>query len=51
MQAVIDRFNASQDRIVIDYYDPTGQIDRKTLVVTAGGDPPGHRGAPRAEHP
>jgi len=40
MQAVIDKFNASQDRIVVDYYDQTGEIDRKTLVVTAGGDPP-----------
>jgi multiple sugar transport system substrate-binding protein len=40
MQTVIERFNHSQDRIVVDYYDATGQIDRKTLVVTAGGDPP-----------
>ncbi len=39
-QAVIDRFNASQNHIVVDYYEATGQIDRKTLVATAGGDPP-----------
>jgi multiple sugar transport system substrate-binding protein len=39
-QAVIDRFNASQSRIHVDYYEATGQIDRKMLVATAGGDPP-----------
>jgi len=39
-QAVIDRFNASQNRIHVDYYEATGQIDRKTLIATAGGDPP-----------
>lgn len=39
MQATIDAFNASQDRIVVDYFQ-TSQIDRKTLVATAGGDPP-----------
>src|SRR5690606_24923015 len=39
MQATIDAFNASQDKIVVDYY-PTSQVDRKVLVATAGGDPP-----------
>jgi multiple sugar transport system substrate-binding protein len=39
-QAVIDRFNGSQNRIHVDYYEATGQIDRKTLIATAGGDPP-----------
>jgi ABC-type glycerol-3-phosphate transport system substrate-binding protein len=39
MQAAIDAFNRSQDRIVIDYL-PISQIDRKVIVATAGGDPP-----------
>ena len=39
MQATIDAFNRSQDKIVVDYY-PTSQVDRKVLVATAGGDPP-----------
>jgi len=39
MQTVIDAFNASQDRIVVDYF-PVSQIDHKTLIATAGGDPP-----------
>jgi multiple sugar transport system substrate-binding protein len=38
-QAVINRFNRSQDRIVVDYYS-VSHPDRKTLVATAGGDPP-----------
>jgi hypothetical protein len=50
MQAVIDKFNASQDRIVVDYYDQTGEIDRKTLVVDGRRRPAGPRRAPRAEH-
>lgn len=39
MQQVIDAFNRSQDRITVDYYS-TSLVDRKTLVATAGGDPP-----------
>jgi ABC-type glycerol-3-phosphate transport system substrate-binding protein len=39
MQATVDAFNRSQDKIVVDYY-PTSQVDRKVLVATAGGDPP-----------
>ena len=39
IQTVIDRFNQSQDQIVVDYYS-TSSVDRKTLVATAGGDPP-----------
>jgi ABC-type glycerol-3-phosphate transport system substrate-binding protein len=39
MQQVVDAFNRSQDRIVVDYY-PVSQVDQKTLVATAGGDPP-----------
>lgn len=39
MQATIDAFNASQNKITVEYFQ-TSQIDRKTLVATAGGDPP-----------
>lgn len=39
VQAAIDAFNRSQNRIIVDYYQ-TSEIDRKTLVATAGGDPP-----------
>lgn len=39
MQEVVDRFNRSQDRIVVEYF-ATSDVVRKTLVATAGGDPP-----------
>ncbi|QYM79164.1 ABC transporter substrate-binding protein [Horticoccus luteus] len=39
IRAVIAEFERSQDRIAIDYL-PVGLIDRKTIVATAGGDPP-----------
>lgn len=39
MQAVVDRFNASQDRIVVEFLS-ISTVDRKTIVATAGGDPP-----------
>lgn len=39
MQAVVDAFNRSQDRIVVEFLS-TSSVDRKTLVATAGGDPP-----------
>ena len=39
MRAVVDAFNRSQDRIVVDALS-VSQIDRKTLIATAGGDPP-----------
>ena len=39
MQAVIDKFNASHEGIIVDYY-ATSVPDRKTIVATAGGDPP-----------
>lgn len=39
MQRVVDQFNASQDRIWVDFLT-VAQIDRKTIVATAGGDPP-----------
>jgi ABC-type glycerol-3-phosphate transport system substrate-binding protein len=39
MQATVDAFNASQDRIVVEFLSVSG-IDRKTILATAGGDPP-----------
>ncbi len=39
MQAVVDDFNASQDRIYVRYL-PVSQIDRKLLLAIAGGNPP-----------
>lgn len=39
IRAVIADFERSQGRIAIDYL-PVGLIDRKTIVATAGGDPP-----------
>jgi ABC-type glycerol-3-phosphate transport system substrate-binding protein len=39
MQATVDAFNASQDRIFVEFSSVSG-IDRKTVLATAGGDPP-----------
>ena len=39
MQHVVDQFNQSQDRIVVEVLS-TPSVDRKTLIATAGGDPP-----------
>ena len=39
MRQVVERFNRSQDRIVVEYFT-TSSINRKTLIATAGGDPP-----------
>ncbi len=39
MQAVVDRFNASQDRIYVKYLS-ISRINQKTLVATSGGNPP-----------
>ncbi len=39
MQAVVDDFNASQNKIFVDKVI-INQIDQKTLVSIAGGDPP-----------
>jgi multiple sugar transport system substrate-binding protein len=39
MRAVVDAFNRSQDRVVVHYFVQS-PIDRKTIVATAGGDPP-----------
>ncbi len=39
IKAVAEAFNRSQDRIVVEVMT-VSPIDRKTLVATAGGDPP-----------
>jgi multiple sugar transport system substrate-binding protein len=39
MQAVVDDFNRSQNGIFVEYVAVTG-IRAKTLIATAGGDPP-----------
>jgi multiple sugar transport system substrate-binding protein len=39
MQAVVDDFNRSQDKIFVEYVSVSG-IRAKTLIATAGGDPP-----------
>ena len=39
MQAVIDDFNASQNRVFVRML-PVGEIERKVMLATAGGDPP-----------
>jgi multiple sugar transport system substrate-binding protein len=40
MQATVDAFNVSQDRIFVEFLSMGGGIDRKVLLATAGGDPP-----------
>ena len=39
MKVVVDDFNASQDRIFVDFLQ-ISQIDRKLMLATAGGNPP-----------
>ena len=39
MRRVVDDFNASQDRIYVDF-SSVSQIDRKFMLATAGGVPP-----------
>lgn len=39
MQASVDAFNASQERIHVEFLSVSG-IDRKTILATAGGEPP-----------
>lgn len=39
MQETVNQFNRSQDKIVVEFLS-TSQVDRKTIVATAGGDPP-----------
>ncbi len=40
MQAVVDDFNHSQNRIVVRELSGIGEIERKLMLATAGGDPP-----------
>jgi multiple sugar transport system substrate-binding protein len=39
MRGVVDRYNASQERIFVRFVS-TSQLDRKLLLATAGGNPP-----------
>lgn len=39
MQRVVDDFNAEQDQIYVDFLSISG-ISQKTLIATAGGNPP-----------
>jgi multiple sugar transport system substrate-binding protein len=39
IEQTIEQFNRSQDRIVVDYLS-VGDTTQKTLLATAGGDPP-----------
>lgn len=39
MRKVVDAFNRSQDRIVVQYLSISG-VDTKTMLATAGGNPP-----------
>lgn len=39
MQGIVDKYNASQDKVFVDFIS-TSQIDRKLLLATAGGNPP-----------
>ncbi len=39
MQSIVDAFNRSQDRIFVDYVS-VSSIGQKTLIATAGGNPP-----------
>ncbi|MBS1707190.1 MAG: ABC transporter substrate-binding protein [Armatimonadetes bacterium] len=39
MQKVVDDFNASQDKIFVKYLSISG-VDQKTMLATAGGNPP-----------
>ena len=49
MQAVVDDFNASQDRILVDKLT-VSQIDQKMLLATAGGNPPDVAGLWSPQH-
>ncbi|MCB2154248.1 ABC transporter substrate-binding protein [bacterium] len=39
MEAIVDKYNASQDKVYVEFIS-TSQIDRKLLLATAGGNPP-----------
>jgi ABC-type glycerol-3-phosphate transport system substrate-binding protein len=40
MQAVVDDFNNSQNRIFVRKLAGIGEVERKLMLATAGGDPP-----------
>ena len=40
MQAVVDDYNHSQNRVFIKKLTGLGEIERKLMLATAGGDPP-----------
>ena len=40
MQAIVDDFNHSQNRIVVKKLAGVGEVERKLMLATAGGDPP-----------
>lgn len=50
MRHVVDDFNASQDRIFVDF-SSVSQIDRKIMLSTAGGVPPDVAGVWSAQIP
>lgn len=50
MQKVVDDFNASQDRILVEY-NSVSQIDRRLMLATAGGVPPDIAGIFSANFP
>lgn len=50
MKQVVDDFNASQDRIFVDY-NSVSQIDRRLMLATAGGVPPDIAGIWAAQLP
>jgi multiple sugar transport system substrate-binding protein len=39
MRRTVEQFNRSQDKIVVEFLS-LSSVDRKTLIATAGGDPP-----------
>ncbi|MEQ8821361.1 MAG: ABC transporter substrate-binding protein [Sumerlaeia bacterium] len=39
MGDLVDAYNASQDKVYVEYLS-TGEIDRKLILATAGGNPP-----------
>ncbi|WP_269540085.1 ABC transporter substrate-binding protein [Cerasicoccus fimbriatus] len=50
MQAIVDDFNASQDRIYVNFLS-VSQMERKLLLATAGGNPPDLAGIRSADVP
>lgn len=48
MQALVDEFNASQDRIYVNFLS-VSQMERKLMLATAGGNPPDVAGVRSAD--